>query len=83
MLEELWELATGRWGLAALVLIALPGGRKALRTVAKEAIRAGLTVSEGAKDLYAEIKEEAADVVAEVQAERKNQHEKHAHKVHD
>jgi hypothetical protein len=48
-----------------------------LKTVAKEAVRAGLTISEGVKDLAAEIKEEASDVVAEVKAERKqSQHEK-------
>jgi hypothetical protein len=76
MLEKLWEAVTGRWGLAAVVLLAIPDGRKALKSVAKEAIRAGLIVSEGAKDLIAEVKEEASDMVAEVKAERKqNQHD--------
>ncbi|MBK9142284.1 MAG: DUF5132 domain-containing protein [Candidatus Melainabacteria bacterium] len=70
MLEEITKLATSRWGLAAVVLLAMPGGRKMLRTVAKEAVRAGLTVSENVKDLVAEIQEEASDVVAEVKAER-------------
>lgn len=91
MLEEIWGLATSRWGLAAAVLLAMPGGRKLLRTVAKETIRAGMTVSEAVKDIAAEIKEEASDVVAEVKAERaeKLQHnkhekaEKHTHKVHE
>lgn len=79
MFKDIWEVATGKWGLAALVLLTLPGGRKMLKTVAKEAVRAGLTISEGVKDLAAEIKEEASDVVAEVKAERKqSQHEKHA-----
>lgn len=71
MLDKLWEAVTGRWGLAAVVLLAIPDGRKALKSVAKEAIRAGLIVSEGAKDLMAEVKEEASDMVAEVKAERK------------
>lgn len=70
MIEEVAKLATSRWGLAAAVLIAMPGGRKMLRTVAKEAVRAGLTVTENVKDLVAEIQEEASDVVAEVKAER-------------
>ncbi len=91
MLEEIWGLATSRWGLAAALLLAMPGGRKLLRSVAKETIRAGMTVSESVKDIAAEIKEEASDVVAEVKAERAeklqhNKHEKadkHTHKVHE
>ena len=71
MFEKLWETVSGRWGLAAIVLLAIPDGRKALKSVAKEAIRAGLTISESAKDLIAEVKEEASDMVAEVKAERK------------
>lgn len=78
MLDKLWDTFTGRWGLAAVVLLAIPDGRKALKSVAKEAIRAGLIVSESAKDLIAEVKEEASDMVAEVKAERKQNHsEKH------
>ena len=42
MLDKIFEAFTGRWGLAALVLLAIPDGRKALKNVAKEAIRAGL-----------------------------------------
>jgi hypothetical protein len=87
MLEEIWEAATGKWGLAAIVLLALPGGRKFARTVAKEAVKAGMTITENVKDLVAEIKEEASDVVAEVKAERKqvssDKHEKHAAHKHD
>jgi hypothetical protein len=74
MLDKVVEVVTGRFGLAALVLLAIPDGRKALKTVAKEAIRAGLTISESAKDLVAEVKEEASDMVAEVKAERKQNH---------
>ncbi len=79
MLEKLWEAVTGRWGLAALVLLAIPDGRKALKSVAKEAVRAGLIVSEGAKDLIAEVREEASDMVAEVKAERKQTHHDNKH----
>lgn len=81
MIEELMEAATGRWGLIALVVLAMPGGRKMLRTVAKEAIRAGIVVTDRVKDLAAEIREEASDVVAEIQAERKDHQKKHAHKA--
>ncbi|MBX9694615.1 MAG: DUF5132 domain-containing protein [Cyanobacteria bacterium] len=70
MIDEIVKATTSRWGLAALVVLALPGGRKLLRQAAKEAVRAGITISEGVKDLAAEIKEEASDVVAEVKAER-------------
>ena len=86
MLEEIWGAATGKWGIVAVILLASPAARKGLRTVAKEAVKAGMTVSEGVKDLVAEIKDEANDVVAEVKAERKNgdKHEKqHAGKAHD
>lgn len=70
MIDEIAKAASSRWGLAAVVLLAMPGGRKLLRSVAKEAIKVGMTVSENVKDLAAEIKEEASDVVAEVKAER-------------
>jgi hypothetical protein len=40
-----------------------------------------MTVGEGVKDLAAEIKEEASDVVAEVKAERK--HAGKTHKAHE
>ena len=87
MLEEIWEVAAGRWGIAALVVVALPAGRKFLRTAAKEVVKVGMTVGEGGKDIVAEIQEEASDVVAEVKAERKqlnsDKHEKHAHKAHE
>lgn len=83
MLEEIWGAVSGKWGIAAVVLLAMPGGRKMVRTVAKEAVKAGMTVSEGVKDLVAEIKEEASDVVAEVKAERKNSDKQHAHKAHE
>jgi len=80
MLEELMEAATGRWGLVAIVLLALPGGRKFVRAATKEAIRAGMLVTDRVKDLAAEIREEASDVVAEIQAERKDNQKKHSHK---
>lgn len=77
MFEELLEVATGRWGLLALAVVLLPGGRKFIRTAAKEVIRAGIVVTDKAKDMVAEIKEEASDVVAEVRAERGENKIKH------
>lgn len=81
MFEDLMEAATGRWGLIAVVLLALPGGRKFLRAATKEVIRAGIVVADRVKDLSAEIREEASDVVAEIQAERKDHQKKHSHKA--
>ncbi len=80
MLEELFGVVTGRWGLLAVVLFVMPGGRKFLRTAAKGVIRAGLVVSERVKEIVSEVREEATDVVAEVQSERKGHAKKHTHK---
>lgn len=82
MIEEVMEAATGKWGLLALALVAFPGGRKFLRTAAKEVIRAGITVSERAQELAAEIKEEASDVVAEVKHERAQKNNSHDSQKH-
>jgi hypothetical protein len=85
MLEEVMETALGPWGIAAAVLLLLPGSRKMARTVTKEVIRAGMTVTDNVKDLLAEVKEEASDVVAEVRAERKGtaKEKTAAHKAHE
>jgi hypothetical protein len=71
MFEELLETA-GPWGIAAAALLILPGGRKFMRSAAKEVVRFGITASEHMKEVVAEVKEEASDVVAEVKAERKD-----------
>lgn len=83
MFEELLEIVAGPWSLVALAVVALPAGRKAIRTVARETVRAGMAVTESAKDFYAELKEEASDVVAEVKAERKQAVGKTTHKAHE
>lgn len=69
-MEDILKALGGKWGLLAVAAVALPGGRKLLRSAAKEVIRAGLVVTENVKELAGEIKEEANDVVAEVKAER-------------
>ena len=77
MIEEIFEVFTGRWGIAALILFAFPGSRKVVRTVAKGVIRAGITATDQVKDMVAEVREEASDLMAEVQAERRDR-TKHA-----
>ena len=74
MLEELVEALTGPWGVAAVLLIATNGGRKMIRTAAKEVVKVGMVASEKAKEVMAEIQEEASDVIAEAQAERQESH---------
>jgi len=92
MFEEILEVAMGPWGIAAAVLLLLPGSRKMARTVTKEVIRAGMTVGDNVKDMLSEVKEEASDVVAEVRAERqqnakgkdpKDHAASHSHKSHE
>jgi len=72
-MEELLERIGGPWVVAAAVLVATNGGRKLLRSATKEAIRVGLTASDRVKEIVAEVREEAGDLVAEVKAERKEQ----------
>jgi hypothetical protein len=63
----------GPWGIAALVLvggIATEKGRKVLRDVTKSVVKAGYVVTKKSSTALGEIKEEIADVVAEVKAEQ-------------
>lgn len=77
MLEEVLELLGSRWGILGLgaVLVFSGSGRKAVRKVAKGAIKAGLSVSDSAREFLAEVKEQGSDLIAEVQAERKEAQE--------
>lgn len=62
----------GPWGIAAIALIGATttdGGRKFLRTAAKNLIKAGLIVKDKSSTVIGELKEQVADVVAEVKAE--------------
>jgi hypothetical protein len=73
MWEELWEVIGTRWGLlglGAVILVAGPG-RKYVRQAAKRALKAGLSVSDAAREFVAEVKEQGSDLIAEVQSERK------------
>jgi hypothetical protein len=63
----------GPWGIAALVLvggIATEKGRKVLRDVTKSVVKAGYVVTKKSSAALGELKEEIADVVAEVKAEQ-------------
>jgi hypothetical protein len=73
MLEELWEVLASKWGLLGLgaVLVFSGPGRKYVRGAAKKAIKAGLCVSDAAREFAAEVKEQGSDLIAEVKAERK------------
>ncbi len=78
MFEEILEALAGPWGIAALVLFAVPGGRKMVRCTSKAVIKVGLMAVDNAKVMIAEAKAEAGDLMAEVTAERK-EHSKHSH----
>ena len=82
MFEDLVEAVAGPWGIAAVLLLATAGGRKMIRTAAKEAVKVGIVVSEKVKEVAAEIQEEASDVLAEAQAERKEQAKETSGKKH-
>ncbi len=77
MFEEIVESVASPWTFVAAAILITRGGRKLLRAAGKEAIRAGLVVSDRLKEVVAEVKEEANDVVAEVKAERKDQSKAH------
>lgn len=75
MLEEVLEVVVSKWGLfglGALLVISGPG-RKVVRGAAKGLIKAGMNVSDSARELVAEMKEQGSDLIAEVNAERKEE----------
>lgn len=81
------------WGFGIALLAAASlteGGRRTCRSVAKQAIRAGLVVADKGTKILGECKEQAADLVAEVKQEKaateggehtKN-HAEHSHAGH-
>lgn len=73
MLEEILEVLGSKWGLLGLgaAVVFSGSGRKVVRKAAKGVIKAGLSVSDSAREFIAEVKEQGSDLVAEVQAERK------------
>lgn len=71
MFADLKDAFRSPWALVGLLLVGTNGGRKLLKSASKEVVRAGLVVSDKMKEIVAEVKEEADDLVAEVQAERK------------
>ncbi len=72
MFEEVLELLGSKWGILGLGALLIVGpGRKVVRGAAKGVIKAGLNVSDAAREFVAEVKEQGSDLIAEVQAERK------------
>lgn len=70
-MDEFFDVIPGgRWTIAALGLLAIPGVRWQLRPVAKAVVRAGLAVTDKTKEMVAEAREQTSDLVAEVRAER-------------
>ena len=75
MLEEVLEVVASKWGLlglGALLFISGPG-RKVVRGAAKSLIKAGMDVSDSAREMVAEMKEQGGDLIAEINAERKEE----------
>lgn len=58
MLEDLWARAKGPVGAGLLVMLLLPGGRKAARGALKALTRAGLQVCDYVQEIRDEIQQE-------------------------
>jgi pheromone shutdown protein TraB len=73
MFENIFKGLRGPWGILAILVAATPTGRKYAKLAAREIVRAGIVAAEKVKEVAAEIKEEGADIVAELQEERANE----------
>ncbi len=83
MFEEVLELLGSKWGILGLgALLVVGPGRKVVRGAAKGVIKAGLNVSDAAREFVAEVKEQGSDLIAEVQAERKENTDHHLKTTH-
>lgn len=84
MLEEILEVLGSRWGLLGLGAVVLLSGpsRKVVRKAAKGVIKAGLSVSDSAREFVAEVKEQSSDLIAEVQAERREEMDEQVKEKH-
>ena len=74
----MFKFLTSPWAILGILLFGTAEGRKVLKKVSKEAVRAGVIVGEKAKELAAEVKEETTDLIAEIKEEKaeKNSHDK-------
>lgn len=72
-MEEIVEVVVGPWGLAAVLLLATSGGRRLIRGAFKETVKAGIVVTERTKELTAQLREEASDLMAEANEEHRTQ----------
>lgn len=60
----------GGWTVATIGLLLLPRARRAVRPVAKLAVRGGLALKDGMSEVVREAREGADDLVAEAKSER-------------
>jgi hypothetical protein len=67
MFKSLRTVALNPWGIAAILLVALPPGRKILRKAAKVIALASLSVADELKDIVGEVREESEKKMAKRQ----------------
>lgn len=73
MFEDFAEFAVGPWGFAVIAVYAASRtdkGRTLLRTAARNVAKVCYSVSEKGAHMFAEFKEEADDLIAEVKSEK-------------
>jgi len=73
MFEDLAEFAIGPWGLAAAAACAVSctdRGRSFAKTATRYIVRAWYSASEKSAEMFADIKEQTDDLIAEVKSER-------------
>ncbi|HEY9718656.1 MAG TPA: hypothetical protein V6C69_14380 [Trichormus sp.] len=62
----------GPLAIAGILLLSTEGGRKVLKSLTKEAAKVGVAVYDKVKELTAEVREEATQLIEEAKAERNN-----------
>jgi len=62
----------GPLALAGILLLSTDGGRKVLKSLTRQAARVGVAVYDKVKELTAEVREEATQLIEEAKAERNN-----------
>jgi hypothetical protein len=81
MFEDIAEFVLGPVGLVLLAATVLPDGRKLLRSAAKVAVHAGLTISESFHEVACEAKERAEHLIEEIKSESEPENENHKTKA--
>jgi hypothetical protein len=62
----------GPLAVAGILLLSSEGGRKVLKTLTREALKVGVAVYDKVKELTAEVREEATQLIEEAKAEKNN-----------